>query len=86
MSCMLGSNRIVIKGIVRHWEVKKILDDLNQALLPRGYNPLYFFEGAPNVKEGGMIVVIMLSKDLSPGDRKLVKRLVEINGLKVVES
>lgn len=77
---------IIIRGIVRHWEIKKILDDLNEMLLQKKYNPLYYFEGTPSIEEGGMIVTIKLSRELSTEDMILVRKLMEINGLKVVES
>lgn len=86
LSCILSPGMIVIKGLVRHWEIKKIIDDLNETLLSRKYSLAYYFEGTPSIEEGGMIVTIRLSRELSTEDMILVRKLMEINGLKVVES
>ncbi|MEM4717597.1 MAG: hypothetical protein QXE81_02415 [Desulfurococcaceae archaeon] len=85
MSCVLKPNAIVIKGLVSHWEVKRILDKLNETLLPRNYGLLYYFEGSPCIEEGGMIVTIELTKELAPEDMVLIRKLMEINGLKVLD-
>lgn len=81
MSYILGSQEIVIEGLVRHWDVKKVIDDLNQVLLSRNYSPIYYFEGTPVSGEGGMIVRIVLAKPITSDDRAVVKKLLEINGL-----
>lgn len=81
MSYMLSSREIIIEGLVRHWDAKKIIDDLNQILLPRGYSPIYYFEGTPVANEGGMTIRILLAKPLIHDDGIVIKKILETNNL-----
>lgn len=80
-SFRIGPDVVVIKGLIRHWEIKKIIDDLNQVLLVKNYNPIYYFEGSPSTEQEGMIITVRLSKTLTDEDSSLLKKLLEINGL-----
>jgi hypothetical protein len=75
----------VLRNILNHVYVERVIYDLNPILLSKGYKPLYYFEGSPQVSEGGLIVTIKLSRELSREDRDFIKRLVELIGFTVVE-
>jgi hypothetical protein len=81
----LSKKSIVLRNILNHVYVERVIYDLNPILLSKGYKPLYYFEGSPQVSEGGLIVTIKLSRELSREDRDFIKRLVELIGFTVVE-
>lgn len=85
MKCILSKKSIVLRNILNHVYVERVIYDLNPILLSKGYKPLYYFEGSPQVSEGGLIVTIKLSRELSREDRDFIKRLVELIGFTVVE-
>lgn len=85
MKCILSKKSIVLRNVLNHVYVERVIYDLNSILLSKGYKPLYYFEGSPQVSEGGLIVTIKLSRELSREDRDFIKRLVELIGFTVVE-
>jgi len=85
LKCVLSKKSIVLRNIVNHVYVEKVIRDLNPILLSRGYKPLYYFEGSPQIAEGGLVVTIRLTRDLSREDKDFIKRLVELVGFTVVE-
>lgn len=85
MKCILSKKSIVLRNVLNHVYVERVIYDLNPILLSKGYKPLYYFEGSPQVSEGGLIVTIKLSRELSREDRDFIKRLVELIGFTVVE-
>jgi len=85
LKCILSKKSIVLRNILNHVYVERVIYDLNPILLSKGYKPLYYFEGSPQVSEGGLIVTIKLSRELSREDRDFIKRLVELIGFTVVE-
>jgi hypothetical protein len=87
MKCILSKDRksILIREVVNHVYVERVIYDLNPILLSKGYNPIYYFEGSPQISEGGLSVSIKLSKELTSEDWLFVKRLVELTGFKAIE-
>ncbi len=85
MKCILSKKSIVLRNIVNHVYAEKVIYDLNPILLSKGYRPLYYFEGSPQISEGGLVVTIKLSRDLSREDKDFIKRLVELIGFTVVD-
>lgn len=85
MKCILSKKSIVLRNVLNHVYVERVIYDLNPILLSKGYKPLYYFEGSPQVSEGGLIVTIKLSRELSREDKDFIKRLVELIGFTVVE-
>jgi len=85
LKCILSKKSIVLRNVLNHVYVERVIYDLNPILLSKGYKPLYYFEGSPQVSEGGLIVTIKLSRELSREDRDFIKRLVELIGFTVVE-
>jgi hypothetical protein len=81
----LSKKSIVLRNVLNHVYVERVIYDLNPILLSKDYKPLYYFEGSPQVSEGGLIVTIKLSRELSREDRDFIKRLVELIGFTVVE-
>jgi len=81
----ISSQQIIIQEAMNYWDIRSILDNLNPLLLEHDYKPVFFFEGTPVLGQGGFSVIIKLSKSLSDTDRRIIKRLLENNGLKVVE-
>jgi len=85
LKCILSKKSIVLRNVLNHVYVERVIYDLNPILLSKGYKPLYYFEGSPQVSEGGLIVTIKLSRELSREDKDFIKRLVELIGFTVVE-
>ncbi|MGC8953888.1 hypothetical protein [Desulfurococcus amylolyticus] len=81
----ISNTQIVIQEAFNYWDIRAILDVLNPLLLKHGYNPVFFFEGTPILGQGGFSVIIKLSKELSSSDKGFVKRMLQSNGLRVIE-
>lgn len=79
------SDKIVIQEAITHWDIRNILDQINPILASRGYRPVFFFEGTPVIGQGGFSVIIKLGKSLSQDDKRLIKRVIQSLGVKVIE-
>ncbi|ADV64692.1 hypothetical protein [Desulfurococcus mucosus] len=81
----ITGSTITLQEAMNYWDLRSVLEVLNPLLVEHGYEPVFFFEGTPVLGQGGFSVIIKLSKELAPSDRRLVKRILEANGFKVVE-
>lgn len=81
----ISAKSIVIQEAWSYWDLRDVLDGVNQILLHRRYKPVYFFEGTPVLGQGGFSVIIKLDRELGELERKSLKHLLENRGVKVIE-
>jgi len=70
---------------VTYWDLKNVLDQLNQVLLSKKYKPVYFFEGTPVIGQGGFSVIIKLDRELGDLEYRVIKRLLSNLCMRVIE-
>jgi hypothetical protein len=87
LKCIISRDgrTIILCEVVNHVYAERMIYALNPTLMAKGYKLTYYFEGSPQISEGGMIITLKLSRGLSDEDRKFVKKLAELNGYVVVE-
>lgn len=81
----ISRGRIVIKGTLASWDIQYVLRELTSILLERGYRPYVYFSGTPVRGGEGMVVDMVLDRELSRGDYELVKKIVVNLGVRLVE-
>jgi len=75
---------IVLQEASNYWELRSVLDNVNQILLSRKYKPTYFFQGTPVIGQGGFSVIIKLDRELTEEDVRILKRILSSSGINVV--
>ncbi len=83
MIARLSKKIIVIQEAMSYWDLRNVLDHVNQVLLGKGYSPRYFFEGTPVMGQGGFSVIIKLDKELGELEFKVLERILSNLGLRV---
>jgi len=81
----ISRERIIIQEAVTYWDLKNVLDQLNQVLLSKKYKPVYFFEGTPIIGQGGFSVIIKLDRELGELEYRVIKRILTNLNIRVIE-
>ncbi len=84
MLARISNDKIIVQEAMSYWDLRYVLDDLNQILLSKGFKPKYFFGGTPVMGQGGFSVIIKLDKKLLEYDKKLLSRILRGHGVEVV--
>jgi len=80
----LSKRVIVVQEAASHWDLRSVLENINPVLLSKGYKPTYFFEGTPVLGQGGFSVIIKLDRDLGELEFKVLEKILNNLGLRVV--
>ncbi|OYT38456.1 MAG: hypothetical protein B6U89_05910 [Desulfurococcales archaeon ex4484_58] len=84
MIARIERRNIVLQEASNYWELRSVLDNVNQILLSRKYKPTYFFQGTPVIGQGGFSVIIKLDRELTEEDVRILKRILSSSGINVV--
>lgn len=83
MIARLSKKQIIIQEAMNYWDLRDILDHINQVLLTKKYSPQYFFEGTPVMGQGGFSVIIKLDKELGDLEYRVLEKILSQQGIKV---
>ncbi len=83
MLARIKRDEIIVQEARNHWDLRPIIDDLNNMFLARGVKPIYFFTGMPGANSAGLTMIIKLPSSLRDEDIRALKRYFQFRHIRV---
>ncbi len=84
MLARIRSDEIIVQEARNHWDLRPIIDDINNMMLSRGIRPIYFFSGMPGANSAGLTMIIKVPGGLRDEDIRVLKRYFSFRNIRVV--